>query len=218
MEAIDVRTLHWLTDAERQRLEGMASAERRASFLAGHRLARALAASWHGVDAARVAVDRHDDGRPSLLLDGEPSPLSLSLSHSGGWVVAAVSTLPIGVDVEVPRRTRDFHALARRAFAPEEASRLASVPLDMQAAAFHELWALKEARGKRSGEGLLPARARRVQAVPVPSSTAADAMSWRLERDGAVALALQGVGTVQLDDGGRLDRVRHWRFDAVGEG
>ena len=212
IEAIGVGDAGWLTAEERQRLDGMASGERRSSFLAGHWLAREMAATWHGVEPARLSVHRLADGRPCLQLDDAPSPLSLSLSHSGGWLLVGIATAPVGVDVEVPRRPRDIHALARHAFTRDEAERLATTPAADRLGSFHELWALKEARGKRTGEGILPGQSRRVRASPVPPH-AAQAISWRLGDSGAVALALEQVACVKLDDEGVLGRPRHWCFE-----
>lgn len=212
-EAIDVGDLGWLTQDEHQRLARMASAERRRNFLAGHRLARDMAAQWHDIDVARVALDRMVDGRPCLLVDDAPSPLSVSLSHSDGWILAGLANTPVGVDVEVFRRPRDIEALARHAFAREEAERLALIDAEHRLGAFHEIWALKEARGKRTGEGILPGQSRRICAHPAPCSRS-HATSWRLGEGGAVAIALGG-GAVDVEDDGRLAAPRFWRFEAA---
>ena len=200
----------WLTDDEASRLQAMSVPARRRSFLAGHWLARRIAADWLQVEMTRIALQRHDDGRPCLLVDGAPSPLSLSLSHSGGWLAVALATMPVGIDVEVPRRQRDLDALARFAFSPEEAERLQRMPEAQRAAAFHTLWTLKEARGKRSGEGLLPARARRVTALPSDAS-AAEAMSWSFQ-DGALALAIDAGTEIGIEGGEMLGRPLFWRY------
>ena len=96
----------WLSDDEATRLQAMTSDVRRRSFLAGHWQARVLAAGWLQVHARRIALHRHDDGRPCLSVDGDPSALSLSLSHSGDWLAIALATVPVGIDVELPRRPR----------------------------------------------------------------------------------------------------------------
>ena len=51
--------LGWMTADEAARLAGMHSLERRLSFIAGHKLARDLAAGWLDVDVQRLALDRH---------------------------------------------------------------------------------------------------------------------------------------------------------------
>ena len=52
----------WLGEGERGRLQAMASPERRRSFLAGHWLARELAAEWLQVGIERIDLRRFDDG------------------------------------------------------------------------------------------------------------------------------------------------------------
>ena len=153
----------WLGDDEVERLRAMTAPGRRRSFLAGHWQARRVAGEWLQVDAARIGLERHPDGRPLVLVDGEASPLSLSLSHSGDWLALALADVPVGIDIELPRRTRDYAALARFAFSPDEVARLQGLDDAVRGAEFHRLWTLKEARGKRSGEGLLPGQARRVE-------------------------------------------------------
>ncbi len=204
----------WLTADEASRLQAMSAPVRRRSFLAGHWLARRLAADWLQADVARIALDRHADGRPQLLLDGAPSPLSLSLSHSGDWLACAIASVPVGIDVELPRRLRDLQALARFAFAPEEAKRLLHVAEEERAAIFHELWTLKEARGKRTGEGLLPEQSRRINTQPCDAGEA-EATSWAF-RDGALALAVDAGTEIAIEGGESLGGARHWRYIDVG--
>lgn len=177
----------WLTEAESRRLQGMRSQSRRDSFLAGHWQARKLAARWLGVKAARIALGNFADGRPAVQCDGKPVPLSLSLSHSGEWLALALGEVAVGLDVELPRRSRDLDALARSVFSPADQHRLQAMAAEERAPAFFELWALHEARGKRSGEGMQPGTSRtfRLQSCGRES---AQGLSWRF-RGGAVALA-----------------------------
>lgn len=203
--------LDWLTDAERQRLQAITSAPRRDTFLAGHWQARVLAAQWLQLDLGRVALDAHVDGRPLLRVDGDAAPLHVSLSHSGDWLALALAETPVGVDIELPRRVRDWCALARFVFSPEECERVDTAAEEARAEIFHALWTLKEARGKRSGEGLQPRAARTVTAHPA-DGTDAEALGWVF---GAGALALA------MTPGTRLERAEgatglpaYWRFAA----
>lgn len=200
----------WLSDDEAGRLQAMTSQARRRSFLAGHWQARVLAAEWLQADARRIALHRHDDGRPLLLVDGAPSSLSLSLSHSGDWLAIALATVPVGVDVEMPRRARDLRALARFTFSPEEVAGLDHLDEAGYSAAFHRVWTLKESRGKRSGIGLLPAASRRVTALPSDAGTA-DATSWAFG-EGALSLAIEPGMQVEIVGGEGLHTPAHWRY------
>ncbi|MFT4179025.1 MAG: 4'-phosphopantetheinyl transferase superfamily protein [Thermomonas sp.] len=210
LDAVTVTGHDWLGDDEATRLAAMTSPDRRRSFLAGHWLARELAADWLQVESRRITLQRHDDGRPLLLLDGRACALSLSISHSGDWLAVALANVPVGVDVELPRRQRDLDALARFAFSPEEAQRLQDLPEVERSTAFHLLWALKEARGKRSGEGILPARSRQVTAIP-SSADAAEAISWQLG-EGALVLAVDAGTVVSVETSETPGLPQFWRY------
>lgn len=203
----------WLTEDEASRLQSMTSPMRRRSFLAGHWRARELAGEWLQTDPRRISLHRHDDGRPHLQVDGAPVPLSLSLSHSGDWLAIALATGPVGIDVEVPRRPRDLDALARFTFSPEEVERLRGLPDAARGQAFHVAWTLKEARGKRLGEGVLPGRSRLVTASPSDAG-AADAMSWALA-DGALAIAIELGSELVLQGMDALGHPGYWRYHSA---
>lgn len=200
----------WLGQDEAARLQAMTSPARRRSFLTGHWQARVLAAEWLQVETPRIHLRRHDDGRPLVVVDGAPSSLSLSLSHSGDWLAVALATLPVGIDVELPRRRRDLHALARFTFSPEEVARLDGLDDAAYGTAFHRLWTLKEARGKRSGTGLLPGESRRVTSLPSDANSA-DATSWAFG-DGALALAIEAGTRIDIVGGDGLGSPMWWRY------
>ena len=200
----------WLSADETHRLQAMTAPARRRSFLAGHWLARRVAADWLQLDAARIALDRHPDGRPLLLVDDAPASLSISLSHSGDWLAIALATVPVGIDIELPRRLRDLEALARFAFAPDEVERLQRAPQAQRSAIFHTLWTLKEARGKRSGEGLLPEQSRRINTLQSEAGEA-DALGWSFH-DGALALAVDAGTEISVEGGEALGSPAFWRY------
>lgn len=200
----------WLGEDEAARLRGMTAASRQRSFLAGHWQARVVASDWLQVDLRRISLHRHEDGRPLLLVDGEPSLLSLSLSHSGDWLAIALATTPVGIDVELPRRARDLRALARFTFSSEEVAGLQGLDDSGYSAAFHRLWTLKEARGKRSGTGLLPGESRRVTSLPSDAGTA-EATSWAFG-DGALSIAVDPGTLVEIIGGEGLQSPAYWRY------
>lgn len=211
----EVPGLDWLTDAERQRLQALTAPARRDSFLAGHWQARWQAAQWLQLDVARIALDTHADGRPLLCIDGDAAPLQLSLSHSSDWLALALADVPVGVDIELPQRVRDWQALARFVFAPDELQRLQDADAAGCCDVFHALWTLKEARGKRSGEGLRPRSAQQVSARP-SAAVDAEAWSWAFG-SGAVALALEAGAVLEIA-GATLAAPAYWRYVAVTEG
>jgi phosphopantetheinyl transferase len=135
-----------LAAAEQVRYRGFSAAPRRHSWLAGRELL--LAALNH----AQAEAD------PALLLTAEhggvrygEGRVHLNLSHSGGWLAAAVAPVPVGIDIE-RLRPRAVTAQAAKVFCPAEAARLAleSDPLPL----FYRFWTLKEAACKAAGLGI----------------------------------------------------------------
>lgn len=87
--------------------------------------------------------------------DGLPCP-DISLSHSGGWAAAALAENGrIGIDLEVPRRHRNYAAMAEAYFSPEEIRAVARDGED----AFLAFWTLREAVAKLGDDGLAAALA-----------------------------------------------------------
>lgn len=205
----DAQGLGWLTEAEHQRLQAITAPARRASFLAGHWQARKRAGQWLGLAPDRIEWAVDAQGRLRLRLAGEALPLHVSLSHSGDWLALALAEVPVGIDLEVPRRERDWDALARFVCSPEELRSLPDGDATARTRLFHALWTLKEARGKRSGEGLRPKAARDVTATACAPDHA-EAMSWEFG-GGSLAVALAS-GMALAIDGAAVGAPRHWRF------
>ena len=99
----------WLGAEERAKLAGLAFEPRRASYRLGrYAIKRAARALLPDVEAARVDTVARADGSPSLLVDGVPWAGQLSLSHTDGLALVAISSdvRRLGCDVErvVPAR------------------------------------------------------------------------------------------------------------------
>lgn len=202
----------WLTAAEQSRLLAIQAPLRRRQFLAGHWLVRVLAAEAFGGEPRQWSFETDADPRPRLSRAG--TMIWASLSHSGDCVAAAVANQPIGLDLEMPRRPRDLVALANFLFSPDEAARVAAAPDDgPRAGIFYTYWTLKEARGKRGGEGLQPSQARRVSAVSC-AADGAEATHWHLPSGGALALAAWPGLRVEASGFGQA-RATLWRYVAA---
>ena len=118
--------------------------------------ARAAGAGWllqyaltqAGIPVEAQILSKGKQGKPYL----EHFPQThFSLSHSGRWVVCAVSSDPVGVDVELPRCTMD---IGLRFFRPDELEGLDRLPFVQQRDQLNRLWTAKEAFVKALGGGL----------------------------------------------------------------
>lgn len=83
----------------------------------------------------------------------ENSKVYFNISHSGNYVVAAVSNHSIGVDVQ--RIQRDKHRIAEKNFLPSECEYINELEDDaVIQQRFCEIWTIKEAYLKNIGIGL----------------------------------------------------------------
>lgn len=91
-----------------------------------------------------------DKGKPYF----ENIPLFFSLSHSGEYVLCAVSSREVGADIQKIQPS-DVMKLARRFFSEPEFCALECCESDReQQGLFFGLWSRKEAYGKLTGEGI----------------------------------------------------------------
>ncbi len=154
--------LDTLSADEQARLAGFGSPKRRREFALGRDVARRLVAEQTEARPEDVSLRVAEDGAP------EAEGLHLSLAHASTdalvLAVAAVSPLPVGVDLEVVRPRRPD--LYRYVLHPEEHGLIETLPYGHDAAQVL-LWALKEAtlKAMRTGFRVSP-KALRFAAPP----------------------------------------------------
>lgn len=93
-----------------------------------------------------AVIHRCGLGKPKLIHDF----LHINLSHCKGIAVAAIGTVPLGVDAEIPRKVKE--SLTQKICAPAEYQQIQAS--DDPAAEFVRFWTLKEAYAKYTGEGI----------------------------------------------------------------
>ncbi|MBR1566865.1 MAG: 4'-phosphopantetheinyl transferase superfamily protein [Oscillospiraceae bacterium] len=175
--------------ARREKLASLKNGvARRLSLAASLLLARAL--QDEGLHADKIALSEY--GKPWLPALPE---FHFSLSHSGNMALCAVSSDPVGCDIELPRAFDP--KLARRFFHPAECEWLFSQPEAEQYDAFFRIWTGKESFMKALGLGFaLPMESFAV--VPYLAQ-AVDRRPWQLRsvRDGEAYIALCGLTGVE---------------------
>jgi 4'-phosphopantetheinyl transferase len=169
--AVDDETVHvWRIqlagDGERaERLATLLSADERARaarfhfdrhrrhYIVGRASLRRILASYIALLPSQIVFHYGPQGKPELANnDGERSPLSFNLSHSGELALCAIARRPLGVDLEWLREVPDADLIAARFFTPAEVARQrASAD---RGAAFLRHWTRKEAVIKAVGVGL----------------------------------------------------------------
>lgn len=135
-----------LTPAERARAAAFQRPSDRRDYLAAHLLVRLCAASAINVPPAtlslvqRCSVCQGPHGRPTLV--GLPA-VHLSLSHTAGWVAAAVAGEPVGIDIENATSAALEPSLLDFVLTPAERAVVESA--DSPTRTFRRFWVRKEA-------------------------------------------------------------------------
>lgn len=132
---------------------------------------RTVLSRYAGTSPEALQFAEGDHGKPELI--GSALPLQFNLSHSGEWLVCAVTAgTPVGVDVEQCRPERASLKVARRFFRAEEADLLEDSRGDAVAERFYDFWTLKEAAVKARGGALAPGLAAHGFALEFPGGYA----------------------------------------------
>ncbi len=141
-----------LSPDERARAARFVRAEDGERWAAARGILRALLAAYAGADPRALRFAEGPHGKPALA---EPARLRFNLSHSGDVALYAVALdREVGVDVELPRRTVDAVAIARRVLGEDEATRLAALDPPAREREFLRAWVRWEAVLKCRGTGI----------------------------------------------------------------
>ncbi len=141
-----------LSAAEQARAASLDDPAGRRDYQAAHLLVRQVAARVLAVAPDEVTVLQVCErcggphGRP--FVGGHPE-LQVSLSHTGGAVIAAASAGPVGADIESLRRPRFDLSLLERELTPAELAAIGR-SADQHAAVLRH-WTRKEALAKAGG-------------------------------------------------------------------
>lgn len=121
---------------------------------------RRVLSRYTGVAPAKLRFELGEHGKP--VLEGMGQAFDFNVSHSGDWLVCAVTTgTPVGVDLEFCDLKRASLKVARRFFHPEEVAVLEACSEAQLEERFYDLWTLKESGVKARGEALAPGLASR---------------------------------------------------------
>lgn len=117
--------------------------------LLGESLVRKCISNRTGIETKSLRIIRSEKGKPLLL---NRNDVHFNISHSGDWVVVALSEKEVGIDVEKIREPE--YRIAERFFSSFELKQLNALKGDVKKIRFFELWTLKESYLKLLGKGL----------------------------------------------------------------
>lgn len=117
--------------------------------LVGEAMARYAISVELNISNKNIAFKRNEYGKP-LLLNQEG--IHFNISHSGDYVVCAIGTEAVGIDIEHIKDI-DFD-VGKRFFSKEEFESLSGQDEDIKLRYFYRIWTLKESYMKLHGKGL----------------------------------------------------------------
>lgn len=155
--ALDVLAVG-LSPAEHERARRFRVEPARGQFVVGRVALRQMLGACLNVETAALTIAYQPSGKPYLDARRWQTDVRFNVSHSGSWVVIALTRArEVGVDIEAMERVADWQLLAGRVFSPGELSGLLALPEPQQREAFYQGWTCKEAYLKATGEGLTDA-------------------------------------------------------------
>lgn len=163
-DAVAAKTnlLPLLDDWERSRLDRFVQSIDRTLYLTAHALTRIVLGAHLAVAPGSLRFSTtcrfcgRDHGKPRI--DGWRADIEFSISHSGRLVVVAVAReMPIGVDVEQMRPSRERRSLTASVLSAVEQAVFCSLPTEDREFGLLRYWTRKEALLKATGHGLVAA-------------------------------------------------------------
>jgi 4'-phosphopantetheinyl transferase len=143
-----------LSGDERARHDRLVFERDRRDFAFAHALTRTTLSKYSTASPEAWTFGTAEKGKP-FITASTGQPLSFNLSHTHGFVACvAAPGIDVGIDVETLDRRVERDAIARRYFAAIEIDGLHALSGEDRTARFFDLWTLKEAYIKATGNGL----------------------------------------------------------------
>lgn len=140
--------LSCLTYEKRKRVLSLKQRQDQLRSLKGEWLARSLLSTILSLPLKKLIFELNNYGKPYIK---EPGGIYFNISHSGDWIVCAIASEKIGIDIE-RIESIDFSILST-CLSKNEMEYLYSKPAENQLLLFYDLWTLKESFYKCIGEG-----------------------------------------------------------------
>lgn len=133
-----------LSDQERARLNQMKSVKRQKEFLIGRALIKKACAKLFKQSPEHIQIESNEKG--ALFLPEHPTYF-ISLSHSDRYIILAIASYPIGIDIE-KIKNRPIDALMQHEFPTDKPTDWSHLTTHDKACLFYTLWTQKEAAFK----------------------------------------------------------------------
>jgi 4'-phosphopantetheinyl transferase len=139
-----------LMPAEKERGGKYFQLKDRQRFILSRGAQRYILGRYLNQAAAQVAFALGNNKKPFLVTDGR-SAIQYNITHAGDWILLAVSSEAVGIDVEFVDKEFQFNDILEEHFSQAE---IAFIEQNNPAENFYLLWTRKEALLKATGQGL----------------------------------------------------------------
>ncbi|MFK7921045.1 MAG: 4'-phosphopantetheinyl transferase superfamily protein [Bacteroidia bacterium] len=147
--------LKTLSLEERERASRFHFEKDRKRFISGRGSLRQILALYLGKQAQDIEFAYTANGKPLIQTSLGAEALKFNLSHSGEWMLLAISMdREIGIDIEHIRHNIEVQEIAQRFFSPAEIRSLEQLHGIEQVERFYRYWTRKEAFIKAIGMGI----------------------------------------------------------------
>lgn len=202
---------HWtyfLSEDEVSKTHKLQCEEDRNSYIAAHALLRQSLSVIGNTSPHSWRFSTSQNGKPRVVSTPELPEINVNLSHTHGMVVVSLSkNFDVGVDVEKLDRDIELE-FWDYVLEENESQGLSRLPEHRRVISFIELWTIKEALLKASGQGLTVKMnkiscalnpGRLLDAGPLPK-TGKDWKIWQFQLafKYSLAVAVNAPGTVEL--------------------
>lgn len=134
---------------KRHRIERFINKKDKIRTLIGEILVRSIIIRELNIENEYIKFEKNQYGKPYLL--GYPD-FNFNISHSEDFVVCAVDSKPVGIDIEVVKCI-EYKDIAQNFFTEREFNYIVKQKSDIQLSRFYEIWTLKESYMKCLGKG-----------------------------------------------------------------
>jgi 4'-phosphopantetheinyl transferase len=127
----------------------------RRRYIASHGSLRIILSKYLGLNPSQLQFSYSPLGKPALTSNENTKRICFNLSHSNEMALCAVTlNRSVGIDLEHIRPNFELESLAKKIFSPKENKMLNFLPVSEKQNLFFNLWTLKEAYLKATGEGI----------------------------------------------------------------
>jgi len=203
-------SLSWLSREERLRYKSFTSGTRQQQFLCGRFLARQAISHMHGDAWYAYYLSAPEGEAPRLIGQAELAglnTLSISISHTDGWVACALSFKPVGVDIQSRKKQRDILGLSQ--MIKFDLLQVLDPSATDQSQIFYAQWGLREAWIKQSDSVMKSATIPRF----VAGKNAGDGFDGLVSDTGDATLAVYpaSLETIEMaKESIHVDNWTHW--------